>query len=133
MFISLLDREQQEALCKMAQFMVAVDDDRDGREELVVQGLLQESALEEVPEGAKTVDEVRSLAKKFEEGTASRALLLELFGVVLADDVAHPEEMKVIQALAEDLGIDEHWLERAQDYVQRQLELQREGLELLRS
>ncbi len=132
MFISLLDRAQQEALCKIAQFMVHVDDDRDGREALLVQSLLQESALEEVPAAAKTVDEVRELAKGFDEVSAKRALLLELLGVVLADDVAHPEEMKVIHALAEDLSIDSDWLERAQDYVQRQLDLQREGAALLR-
>lgn len=131
MYIALLDPDQQQALCRILLFVANVDGIEDHREDALNAALLEESSLDEIPQAAADMDEVKSLLSGFKDRHAGRALLLEAFGVALADAVVHPKELEVIRAIAAEVGVDEAWLERARDYVQRALELQHEGRELL--
>jgi len=132
MFISLLNPEQQEGLCAIVQFIASLDGESDQREEMLVAALLEESNLSAIPAAANSGDEVEALLSRFDTPVSKHALLLECFGVALADDVLHENELKAIRAMATSTDVSEAWIERARDYVQRALETQREGLELLR-
>lgn len=131
MFIRTLNPEQQEALCRIVRFIAEVDGEQDARETLVSAALLAESSLSAVPEKAADLDEAIQLAGRFSDSTSRRALILECLGVALADQVAHPAEIEAIHSLSEALQLSDSWVEQARDYVQRQLDMQREGAELL--
>lgn len=131
MFIAMLTTKQQEALCKVVQYIAEVDGNVDYREKLLISALLEESALDEIPAAAKDMDEVKELLGRFDAKVAKRALLLESIGVALADDVVHPTEIRVIEELADGMGISRDWLDSARDYVQRALDVQREANDLL--
>ncbi len=131
MFIPMLTPEQQEALCRIVRFVARIEEDNPVRGDILITKLRQETVLTEIPEPAKDLDEVKTLLPVFNTPLAARALLLECFGVALADLVGHPDEVSVIEAIGDGLGIEHDWLERARDYVQRAIEIQREGQDLL--
>lgn len=133
MFIPMLTPEQQEALCRIIRFVARIDDDNPIRGDVLISKLQQESILTEIPPPAKDLDEVKTYLPVFNTPLAKRALLFECFGVALADMVAHPEEMEFINTVSKELGIDQEWTDRARDYVQRAIEIQREGQDLLTS
>lgn len=130
MFIGMLNDEQQDALCRIAQFLSKVDGVEDHREEALTAALLEESRLDAVPPAAEA-DDLEGLLERFDTPTARHAALLESLGVVLADQVITHEEMLAIDLMAKKLEVEPEWVERARDFVQRTLEIQREGRELL--
>ncbi len=131
MFIGMLGKEQQEALASILQYVAKLDGENDAREDLLIKALLAESGLASVPEVAADQDAVEALLGRFDTDLAKRALLLESLGVALADDVLHENEIKAILAMADALNVDRAWVDRARDYVQRMLDLQREGVALV--
>jgi hypothetical protein len=133
MFIPMLTPEQQEALCRIVRFVARIDDNNPVRGDVLVAKLEQESLLTEIPPPAADMDEVKRHLDVFNTPLSKRALVLECLGVALADLVAHPDEVKAIEAIGEGLGLDGAWVERARDYVQRAIEVQREGQDLLQS
>ena len=133
MFIPMLTPEQQEALCRIVRFVANVDDDNPYRGDVLALKLQQESILTEIPPAAANLDEVKGYLPIFNTPLSARALVLESLGVALADQVVHPDELKAIEAIAQGLGLDSAWTERARDYVQRAIEIQREGQEILTS
>jgi len=132
MFIGLLNKDQQEALCSIIQYVAAIDGENDVREEMLVSALLAESNLDNVPAVAADQDAVEALLGRFDTPVARHALLLEIMGVALADDILHETEIKAILAVADALKVDRSWIERARDYVQRAIDTQHEGHDLLR-
>ena len=132
MFIGLLNKDQQEALCSIIQFVAKLDGNDDVREELLVSALLAESILDKLPETAVDQDAVEALLGNFDTPVAKHSLLLEMLGVALADNNLHETEIKAILAVADAMKIERSWIDRGRDYVQRTLEIQREGNDLLR-
>ncbi|MDF1564516.1 MAG: TerB family tellurite resistance protein [Deltaproteobacteria bacterium] len=132
MFIGLLNKEQQEALCSIIQFVAKIDGADDAREELLISALLAETSLDTMPATADDQDAVEALLDRFDTPVARHSLLLEMMGVALADNNLHEAEVKAILAVADALKVDREWVDRGRDYVQRTLELQREGNDLLR-
>ncbi len=133
MFIPMLTPEQQEALCRIVRFVARIDDDNPVRGDILVTKLQQESILTEIPPPAKDLEEVKTYLPSFNTPLSQRALLLECLGVALADMVAHPDEVAAIDTISDGLGVERDWTNRARDYVQRAIEIQREGQDLLRS
>jgi len=131
MFISLLSKDQQEALCAIIQFVARIDGENDAREELLVSALLTESNLDAIPPVAADQDAVEALLGRFDTPVAKHALLLETLGVALADNILHETEVKAILAISDAMKIERTYVERARDFVQRSLDMQREGSELL--
>lgn len=133
MFIPMLTPEQQEALCRIVRFVARIDDDNPVRGDVLQTKLQQESLLTEIPPPAADLEEVKGYLDTFNTPLSKRALVLECLGVALADLVAHPDEVKAIETIGDGLGLDRAWLDRARDYVQRAIEIQREGQELLQA
>lgn len=131
MFIGILNQEQRENLCRIVQYIASCDGETHAQEAAITGALALETGLDEVPSSAADLDEVEGLLKAFDAPHTRRALVLESLGVALADANLHPEELKVIQAMAKGLELDEAWVETARDYVQRAIDLQREGAELV--
>lgn len=131
MFIAMLTPEQQESLCRIVRFIARIDDDNPVRGGVLVSKLQQESILSDIPPPAKNMEEVKTYLGAFNTPLSAKVLLMECLGIALADMVAHPDEVKAIKEIGEIINIEPEWIDRSFDYVQRAIELQREGQELL--
>lgn len=104
MFLHLLTYEQQHAFCRAVLLMVEADEDLHAREEEIKTTILREIGLDSYPSHPGPLDELLDDISGI-RGEQANTFLLEFAGVATADYETHPEEQRLLQAVAERLKV----------------------------
>lgn len=129
MFLNHLQEEQKKAFLALALKMMHADEVTDPREELIFlsmrreMGFWQETRL---PQGT-----VEDLASLFTDRKSQRIVMLELLGMVYADERFQEQEQRLLRGLARLFDISEEEATKLENWVLRQIELNKEALHFL--
>jgi hypothetical protein len=129
MFLHILTLDQQTAFLALAKKFIATDEVLSSDEHNQLELAMAETGWdfdEEVPDMA-----IEDIVALFDTPTSRRVALLELIGIGLADQEFHPNENAFVCDLASRWGMDTGIVPKLQSWVERQLQLAREGEELL--
>lgn len=128
MFIQHLNVEQQSALHHFSKKLIAADGHIDERETLLLETI--------VAQCSDSIDfdrafELVELSAMFTENAPKMAFLIELVGVGYADQSLAESENKLLEHVAETIGVELPRLEELKDWVQRQIALVTEAQKFL--
>jgi uncharacterized tellurite resistance protein B-like protein len=114
MFLHLLSLEQQQAFCRAVIHMVEADEDLHEREGQIKADILREVQLDSYPTDPGTLEQLLDDVAGM-RGEQANSFLLELAGVATADYETHPEERRILEAVAARFGVPE---DRIDQYVE---------------
>ena len=127
MFVHNLNSDQQSALLYLARVVAEADGNSDELQTGMVEILkAQSNADVEMKE-----IQISELATLFSTAREKCSLLLELLGIVLANNEYHHNERSLIAEYADVLGVSNTKLFELENWVQRQLALSQEAEVLL--
>lgn len=127
MFVHNLNSDQQSALLYLARVVAEADGNSDELQTGMVEILkAQSNADVEMKE-----IQISELATLFSTEREKCSLLLELLGIVLANNEYHQNERSLIAEYADVLGVSNTKLFELENWVQRQLALSQEAEALL--
>ena len=127
MFVHNLNSDQQSALLYLARVVAEADGNSDELQTGMVEILkAQSNADVEMKE-----IQISELATLFSTAREKCSLLLELLGIVLANNEYHHNERSLIAEYADVLGVSNTKLFELENWVQRQLALSQEAEALL--
>lgn len=127
MFVHNLNSDQQSALLYLARVVAEADGNSDELQTTMVEILkAQSNADVEMKE-----TQISELATLFSTEREKCSLLLELLGIVLANNEYHQNERSLIAEYADVLGVSNTKLFELENWVQRQLALSQEAEALL--
>ena len=104
MFLNLLTPEQQHAFCRAVLLIVKADEELHAREEQITTTILREVGLDSYPSDAGTLDQLLDEIGGI-RGEQANTFLLELAGVATADYETHPEERRILEAVAQRMEV----------------------------
>lgn len=129
MFLNQLQEEQKKAFLALAIKMMMADGVTDPREENAILTMRQEMGLwaeTRLPQGS-----IEELAAHFTEKKSRRIVILELLGLVYADERYQEQEQRLLRGLANLFEMEEEEATKMENWVLRQMELNREATQLL--
>ena len=127
MFVHNVNSDQQSALLYLARVVAEADGNSDELQTTMVEILkAQSNADVEMKE-----TQISELATLFSTEREKCSLLLELLGIVLANNEYHQNERSLIAEYADVLGVSNTKLFELENWVQRQLALSQEAEALL--
>lgn len=129
MFLHQLQEEQKKSFLALAIKTIAADGVKDPREENAILAMRREMGLwaeTRLPQGS-----VEELAAVFDDQKSQRILMMELLGLVYADEKYQRQEQRILRGLAKLFGLEEEEAGRMENWVLRQMELNREAAGLL--
>lgn len=128
MFINNLSNQQQSALIKTAELLIASDSVIAAEEENILNSLKSQSHPD-LPNLHSF--ELSSLKEIFTTQKAKVSLMLELVAVALIDEEYHSNERSFINDIAGILDINDATLIQIESWVEKQMDLQKSALEMM--
>jgi len=129
MFLNQLQEDQKKAFLALALKLIQADGVTDPREEMIFLAMRQEMGLwreAKLPQGS-----LEELALFFPDRKSRRITILELLGLVFADDRFQAQEQRLLRGLANLFEFSEEDATKMEKWVQRQIELTKEAQELM--
>ncbi len=129
MFLNQLQDEQKKAFLSLALKLIQADGVTDPREEMIFLAMRQEMGLwqeTQLPQGS-----VEKLSAPFADKKSQRIVILELLGLVYADERFQEQEQRLLRGLANLFEISEEDATKIESWALRQIQLTREAHELL--
>jgi hypothetical protein len=131
-FLGVLSREQQELFMSAARRMADADGDSPSVEQALLDALLAECGLEEMPPLIQLDEVTERIGDAFNEDPHRRnAFMLELAGVVAIDGALHQAELDVLQRLGEASGLPADSLDSFLRFGMKARDLVVEGEQLI--
>lgn len=129
----MLEEEQRRVLLRAAALLVERDGVRPDVEDEILGALNVEAGLADVPPAPETDDELFSEVRAAfrDNATARNVLLLELAGVALIDGGAQPEEIDLLNSVAQHLEAGEAFVGKALEFGERAKALLDDGRALI--
>jgi hypothetical protein len=131
MYLSELNVGEKKNFLELAKFSMGVNGEHKAEEQDIYHSFLQECGL--VDYQLLKQDKIESVIKVLARSSAKakRIILLELFGILLADGEICSEEADFIQQLTSSLEIDEFEAKRIQRWVIAMNDMVSEGFSLI--
>jgi uncharacterized tellurite resistance protein B-like protein len=129
MFLNLLEKEEKMAFAVLAERMIQTDGIVVGSEAVAIAALKGEMGIESADAGGRAVEE---LAAVFASRRSKVAALLELIGLGYSDTSFHVTERSLVWKAAAEMGISADELAHLEGWVQKYVELVRQGMVFMR-
>jgi uncharacterized tellurite resistance protein B-like protein len=129
MFLNLLTEEQKKTFMALATRVMMADDQTDPREERLFSAMRQEMGLWQefrLPQGS-----LEDLAASFPDKKSRGVVMLELLGLVYADDRFATQEQKLLRGLANLFEISQETADNMEAWVLQHKELMNRALGFL--
>lgn len=130
MFLNQLSDEQKKTFLALANKLMMADGQIDPREETLFMSMRQEMGLWQefrLPQGS-----VEELAARFPDRKSRGVVMLELLGLVYADDRFQAQEQKLLRGLANLFEISQEEADSMEAWVLRQKEQLKQAFDFMK-
>jgi hypothetical protein len=132
MYLRELDDVARELFVEAALLMVRSDDEVAGQEDELLDAISAETGLPVMTDEARRIEDLEAdLDENVQGSRARRIVLLELAGVAVVDARRTSSEMRLLERLAEKLGLSDE-IERFVSYAEQVRDVAEQGEALLR-
>ncbi|WP_178863449.1 hypothetical protein [Thiomicrorhabdus cannonii] len=131
MYLSFLNEEEQKDFLELARYSMGLNGEYKDSEEKVLLNYKYECHLEDYL--ASRQDQIEAIIEAFTKSTdkVKKIVLIELYGVLSADNEVCEKESKFFGELAAKLDVDGFMLKRIIRWVEAMNDLVEEGLNLI--
>lgn len=131
MYLDLLNKQEQEDFLELARYSMGLDGEHKPEEEAILTSYKFE--CQNVDYTAYRQDQINKIIVSLKASTkkVKKIVLIELFGILLADGEVCDEEAKFVDTLAEAFRIQEYEVKRMQRWVEAMNDIFQEGFELI--
>jgi hypothetical protein len=129
MFLNLLENEEKKAFAVLAERMIQTDGIVVGSEAVAIAALKGEMGIASADAGDLSVEE---LAGVFASRRSKVVALLELIGLGYSDTSFHVTERSLVWTAAAGMGVTADELAHLEGWVQKYVELVRQGMVFMR-
>lgn len=131
MYLDLLNKEEQQDFLELARYSMGLNGEYKQEEEEVLLGYKYECQL--VDYKAYRQKDINKIIRNLSSSTkkVKKIILVELFGILLADGEVCDEEAKFVNVLSQEFRIKEYEVARIQRWVEAMNDIFQEGYELI--
>lgn len=131
MYLDLLNKEEQQDFLELARYSMGRNGRHKQEEEEVLLGYKYECQLVEYKEYRQ--EDIDKIIKNLSASTkkVKKIILIELFGILLADGEVCEQESEFIDMLSNEFQIKEYEVGRIQRWVEAMNDIVQEGYELI--
>ncbi|PFG45448.1 tellurite resistance protein TerB [Vibrio sp. ES.051] len=131
MYLSELNIGEKKNFLELAKFSMGLDGEQKTEEQEVYQSFVQECGLTEYE--LKKQDNIQSVIKVLSKSKnkSKRIVLLELYGILLADGDVSKEESDFMTELSNQLSIEEYESKKIQRWVSAMNDMVSEGYAMI--
>lgn len=131
MYLDLLNKQEQKDFLELARYAMKLDGKETEEEEEILTNYKYECHLVEYT--AHRQDEIQKIVTSLKASTkkVKKIIMVELFGILIADGEVSQEEAEFIDTLAEQFRIKEYEVARMQRWVEAMNDIFQEGYELI--
>ncbi|WP_373002032.1 TerB family tellurite resistance protein [Sulfurimonas sp.] len=131
MYLDLLNKQEQEDFLELARYSMGLNGEHKAEEEAILTNYKYECQLVEYI--AHRQEDIKKIILTLKGSTkkVKKIILVELFGILLADGEVCEEEAKFVDILAEGFRIKEYEVDRIQRWVEAMNDIVQEGYELI--
>ncbi len=131
MYLDLLDKKEQENFLELARYAMGLNGEHKEEEEEVLTGFKNECEMPEYK--AHRQEDIKKIIFDLKGSTkkVKKIVMIELFGILLADGEVCSNEAKFVDMLSEEFRIKEFEVKRIQRWVEAMNDLFAEGVELI--
>jgi uncharacterized tellurite resistance protein B-like protein len=131
MYLDLLNKQEQENFLELARYSMGLNGEHKKEEEEMLTSYKYECQM--IDYKAYRQDDIQKIINSLRASTKKikKVILIELFGILLADGEVCENESKFIYSLAEQFNIKEYEVNRIQRWVEAMNDIVQEGYELL--
>jgi len=131
MYLDLLNKQEQQDFLELARYSMGLNGEHKKEEEAVLTGYKYECQLVEYT--AYRQDDIQKIIFALRASTKKikKIILVELFGILLADGEVCDNEAKFVDMLSAEFRIKEYEVARIQRWVEAMNDIFQEGYEII--
>jgi len=131
MYLDLLNKQEQEYFLELARYSISLNGEDKPEEEEILKSYKFECQLVEYT--AHKQDDIKKVIFELKGSTKKikKIILIELFGILLADGEVCDEEANFIDMLSAEFRVKEYEVARIQRWVEAMNDIFQEGYELI--
>lgn len=131
MYLDLLEKQEQKDFLELARYSMGLNGEYKDEEEAVLKGYKYECQL--VNYEAYRQEDIKKIILTLRGSTkkVKKIILVELFGILLADGEVCDNEAKFVDMLSDEFRIKEYEVARIQRWVEAMNDIVQEGYELI--